>query len=133
MALRITVLSIPVADQDAALAIYRDRLGFVPKHDIDMGGGARWLTLVSPDDPDGPEILLEPNADYPAIAALRASLRADGIPWTQFGVTDLDAEHARLTAAGVTFVTPPTDMGGARLATFDDGCGNLISIVQAGG
>lgn len=129
MSLRITVLSIPVADQDHALRFYRDVLGFQPRHDIDMGG-PRWLTLVSPDAPDGPEILLEPNADYPAMAALREALRSDGIPWTQFGVDDLAAEHARLEAAGVRFTQGPTEMGGARMAVFDDTCGNLIALVQ---
>lgn len=95
-----------------------------------MGGGARWLTLVSPDRPDGPVLLLEPNAGYPAMAELRAALMRDGIAATMLEVDDLQAEVARLTALGVSFTLLPTDMGTASFAIFDDTCGNQINIFQ---
>lgn len=111
MSIRVSLTSISVADQDVGLAFYRDKLGFVVKHDIDMGGGARWLTLVPADDPTGAELLLEPNAGYAAMGALKAALVADGIPFTQLDVDDLEAEYSRLTAAGVALHRPGTRHG----------------------
>ena len=88
-----------------------------------------WLTVVSPEDPDGTELALEPNA-HPAAVTFQKAMRTDGIPMTAFTVTDVEAEATRLKAAGVIFTTEPTDMGGTVLATFDDTCGNLIQIYQ---
>ena len=129
--MKISVESISVGDQDKALDFYTRVLGFVKKHDIDMGGGARWLTLVSPDHPDGVELVLEPNADYPAMKALRESLVKDGLPFTMFEVDDIDKEFKRLKSLGVNFTTPPTSEGDAISAVIDDTCGNLIMIFQA--
>ncbi len=130
MTIRVNLTSISVDDQDAALAFYRDKVGFTVKHDIDMGGGARWLTLVPPTEPDGAQLLLEPNAKYPAMAALKSALFADGIPFTQLDVRDLDGHFARMTDLGVTFTGPVAEMGGVKMAIFDDTCGNLIALVE---
>ena len=127
--MRISLSSISVGDQAAALEFYTEKLGFVKKTDIPVGD-ARWLTVVSPEDPDGPELVLEPNAEYPAMKALKEALRNDGIPFTAFEVADLDAEVSRLTAAGVKFKGEPMEFDGTRLAVFDDTCGNLIQIYQ---
>lgn len=126
--MKIVVTSVLVDDQAAALTFYRDILGFVPKQDIPMGE-YRWLTLASPSDTDGVELLLEPDA-HPAAKPFKAALMADGIPCTTFGVDDVQAEHARLTKAGVRFVQPPASCGPVTSAVFDDTCGNLIQIAQ---
>jgi catechol 2,3-dioxygenase-like lactoylglutathione lyase family enzyme len=124
---RINLTSIFVDDQRAALAFYTDVLGFRKHHDIPIGDDS-WLTVVSPDAPDGPELLLEP-AGHPAVKPYRDALVEDGIPLAQFAVDDVRAEYDRLTAQGVTFTQPPTDVGPAVVAVFDDTCGNLIQIV----
>jgi hypothetical protein len=92
-------------------------------------GEHRWLTLVSPDDPDGVQLLLEPDA-HPAAKPFKAALMADGIPYTSFAVEDVHAEHARLSAAGVRFTQLPTAMGRVTTAVFDDTCSNLIQIAR---
>ena len=120
--------SVMVDDQAKALAFYSEKLGFVVKHDIPMGEH-RWLTMLSPEEPDGIELLLEPKA-YPAAKALQDSLMADGIPWTAFTVDDIEAEVKALEAKGVVFTQPPMKAGGATMAVFDDTCGNLIQILQ---
>ncbi|WP_305091395.1 VOC family protein [Prescottella sp. R16] len=125
--MRINLTSIFVDDQRAALDFYTDVLGFVKRRDIPIGD-ASWLTVVSPDAPDGPELLLEPSG-HPAVKPYRDALVADGIPLVQFAVDDVHAEHARLTARGVEFTVPPTDIGTAVIAVFDDTCGNLVQIV----
>lgn len=125
--MRIYVSSVFVDDQAKALAFYTDTLGFVKKTDM-PAGDARWLTVVSPEMPDGVELLLEPNA-HPAAQAYQQALVADGIPATSFAVDDVQAEFDRLSAAGVTFVQPPTEMGPVTTAVLDDTCGNLIQIV----
>jgi len=127
--MKIMLASIPVQDQDHALKFYRDILGFMLKRDIPLGD-ARWLTLVSPEVPNGVELLLEPNGDYPAMKALKSALVADGIPYTAFQVSDVDAEYNRLTALGVKFTMDPTNMGETTAAVFDDTCGNLIQIYE---
>ncbi|MCB2177652.1 MAG: VOC family protein [Actinomycetales bacterium] len=127
----ITVFSVFVDDQRAALAFYTDVLGFALKDDVPMGEHA-WLTVVDPADPDGTQVSLEP-AGHPAVAPFREALMADGIPFTSFGVDDLDAEVERLTAAGVVFTQPPTDFGPVRTAVLDDTCGNLIQLAQLTG
>jgi catechol 2,3-dioxygenase-like lactoylglutathione lyase family enzyme len=125
--MRITTASVLVDDQEKALRFYTDVLGFEKKTEIPLGGGARWLTVVSPEDRDGVELLLEPDG-HPAAKPFKAALVDDGIPYTTFAVADVDAEHERLTAQGVTFTQPPTDMGQVRTAVLDDTCGNLIQI-----
>jgi catechol 2,3-dioxygenase-like lactoylglutathione lyase family enzyme len=120
--------SLLVDDQDKALVFYRDILGFSPKHDIPMGEH-RWLTLTSPGDTNGVELVLEPDS-HPAARPWKAALVADGIPYTSFAVSDVHTEHARLSAAGVRFTQPPTAMGPVTTAVLDDTCGNLIQIMQ---
>jgi catechol 2,3-dioxygenase-like lactoylglutathione lyase family enzyme len=126
--MRIYVTSVFVDDQAKALAFYTETLGFVKKNDIPLGE-ASWLTVVSPDDLDGTELLLEPDG-HPAAKPFKAALVADGIPLTSFAVDDVDAEYERLRALGVRFTQPPTAMGPATTAVFDDTCGNLIQIVH---
>lgn len=129
--MNVVTTSIFVDDQQKALEFYTAKLGFVLKHDIDMGG-PRWLTVVSPDQPQGPEIVLEPSS-HPAVPPFKEALVADGIPMNSFAVTDVEAEHQRLLALGVTFVQPPTDLGTVAVAILDDTCGNLIQIAQLKG
>ncbi|MEV6633567.1 VOC family protein [Actinoplanes sp. NPDC051470] len=126
--MRITVTSILVPDQDAALKFYTEKLGFVKKTEIPLGE-AKWLTVVSPDNPDGVELVLEPDG-HPAAKPWKEALVNDGIPYTFFAVDDVRAEHARLTALGVRFTQEPTEMGPVTTAVFDDTCGNLIQITQ---
>jgi catechol 2,3-dioxygenase-like lactoylglutathione lyase family enzyme len=123
---RINLASIHVDDQARALAFYTDVLGFVTKNDIPLGEH-RWLTVVSPEDPDGVELVLEPS-DHPAVAPYKEALVGDGIPFTSFAVADVQAEYDRLTALGVTFTQEPTVMGPVTTAVLDDTCGNLIQI-----
>lgn len=126
--MKIIVTSIFVEDQDRALEFYTKTLGFIKKHDV-PAGKFRWLTLVSPDDPDGTELLLEPN-DHPAAKEYQKKIFADGIPATMFGVEDIHKEYKRLVEEGVNFTMEPTKMGEVTIAVFDDTCGNLIQIVQ---
>lgn len=131
--MRIKLASIPIADYDKALAFYTDMLGFVKKHDIELAPGVRWLTVVSPAEPNGTELLLEPNAEYPAMKALKESLMQDGIPYTAFQVDDVQGEYARMMALGVEFTMEPTNMGTTTVAVLNDTCGNLIQIFQMNG
>ena len=126
--MRIHVTSVLVDDQRKALRFYTEVLGFVKKTDIDLGE-ASWLTVVSPDAPDGVELLLEPDG-HPAAKPFKEALVADGMPYTSFAVDDVGAEYERLQARGVRFTQPPTEMGPTTTAVFDDTCGNLIQIVQ---
>ncbi|MFG6147393.1 VOC family protein [Halobacillus sp. B23F22_1] len=126
--MKIIVTSIFVEDQDKALKFYSETLGFVKKHDVPTGE-FRWITLVSPEEQGGTELLLEPN-DHPAAKEYQKKLFADGIPVTMFGVTDIRQEYERLVENGVTFTMEPTDMGEFTMAVFDDTCGNLIQIIQ---
>jgi catechol 2,3-dioxygenase-like lactoylglutathione lyase family enzyme len=128
--MRIVVTSILVDDQDKALAFYTDVLGFVKKRDIPMGE-SRWLTVVSPDDPDGVELVLEPG-HHPAVPPFKDALAEDGIPFTTFAVDDVHAEFQRLKGAGVRFTQEPTTMGPMTAAVLDDTCGNLIQIHSGG-
>ncbi len=125
---KITLTSVLVDDQSKALRFYTEMLGFLPKTEISMGEHA-WLTVVSPEEPNGVELVLEPS-DHPAVGPFKAALVADGIPFTSFAVDDVHAEYARLTAAGVRFTQPPTDMGPVTTAVLDDTCGNLIQPPQ---
>jgi catechol 2,3-dioxygenase-like lactoylglutathione lyase family enzyme len=128
MTLRVVVVSVLVKDQQKALEFYTDVLGFRKKEDVPLGEH-RWLTVVSPDQPDGPEVLLEPLG-MPAGKTWQNALRTEGVPLTSFGVTDVRKEHERLVARGVHFTMPPTDLGPVTVAVFDDTCGNLIQIAQ---
>jgi catechol 2,3-dioxygenase-like lactoylglutathione lyase family enzyme len=128
--MRIVVTSVFVDDQSKALAFYTDVLGFTKKQDIPMGEH-RWLTVVSPEDAEGTELLLEP-AGHPAVGPFREALVGDGIPFTSFGVMDVHAEYERLKGLGVRFVQEPVRMGPVTTAVLDDTCGNLIQIAQAG-
>ncbi|MFF3326755.1 VOC family protein [Streptomyces sp. NPDC002889] len=127
--MRINVTSVFVDDQDKALSFYTDVLGFVKKTEIPLGGDARWLTVVSPEDTDGTELLLEPDG-HPAVGPFKKALVEDGIPATSFAVDDARAEYARLRALGVRFTQEPLEMGGVTMAVLDDTCGNLIQIAS---
>jgi catechol 2,3-dioxygenase-like lactoylglutathione lyase family enzyme len=124
--MRIHLTSVLVDDQDKALRFYTDVLGFVKKKDIPVGD-AKWLTVVSPEAPDGVELLLEPDS-HPAARPFKEALVADGIPYTSFAVDDVQEEYERLRGLGVKFVQEPTEMGPVTTAVFDDTCGNLIQI-----
>lgn len=126
--MRIALTSLFVNDQRAALAFYTEVLGFTKRHDISLGDDY-WLTVVSPESPDGPELLLEPSG-HPAVKPYRDALVEDGIPLAQFAVEDIEAEHSRLISKGVLFTQPPTDIGTAVVAVFDDTCGNLIQLIE---
>jgi catechol 2,3-dioxygenase-like lactoylglutathione lyase family enzyme len=127
--LRIVVTSVFVEDQDKALAFYTDVLGFVRKTDIPLGE-ARWITVASAADPDGVELLLEPNGNKVA-RTYQEGVKAQGIPVTSFAVDDLQAEYERLEGLGVRFTQEPMQMGPVATAVFDDTCGNLIQLAQA--
>lgn len=126
--MRIYVTSIMVDDQAKALDFYTTKLGFQVKHDVPMGAH-RWLTLVSPENPEGTELLLEPS-EHPAAKPFKAALVEDGIPATSFMVDDVHAEYRRLVALGVSFTREPIDAGTVWMAVLDDTCGNLIQIIQ---
>ncbi|MBN9607425.1 MAG: VOC family protein [Actinomycetales bacterium] len=126
--MRITSLSIFVDDQQKALDFYTQVLGFALKDDVPLGE-FRWLTVVSPEAPEGTQIVLEPD-QHPAVPPFRTALVSDGIPWTSFAVDDLAAEHARLEKLGVVFTQPPTAMGPVSTAVLDDTVGNLIQLAQ---
>ncbi|MFG3189557.1 VOC family protein [Streptomyces omiyaensis] len=126
--MRINLAGVFVDDQERALRFYTDVLGFVLKHDVPIGGD-RWITVVSPEAPDGTELVLEPSG-HPAVRPYKEALVADGIPATSFAVDDVRAEHARLTALGVRFTQPPVEMGPVTTAVLDDTCGNLIQLAE---
>lgn len=127
--MKIHMTSVFVDDQEKALRFYTDVLGFLVKHDVPMGD-ARWITVVSPENPAGTELVLEPDA-HPAVRPFKDALVADGIPFTAFVVGDVRAEYERLRGLGVTFTQGPTDMGPVTTAVLDDTCGNLIQIQSA--
>ena len=126
--MRINLTSVWVDDQEKALRFYTDVLGFVKKTEFPVGDH-RWLTVVSPEDPDGVELVLEPD-EHPAAKPFKSALAADGIPYTSFAVDDVHKEHQRLTGLGVTFTQQPTLMGTMTTAVLDDTCGNLIMIAS---
>ena len=128
--MKIKLTSISIDDYDKALKFYTEIMGFVKKQDITLGEGVRWITVVSPEEPDGTELLLEPNAWYPAMKALKESLVKDGIPFTAFQVSDVQKEYERIKNLGVEFTMEPTNMGMTTAAILDDTCGNLIQIYQ---
>ena len=124
--IRINLSSVFVDDQAKALAFYTDKLGFLKRTDV-PAGEYRWLTVVSPADPDGVELLLEPDA-HPAAGPFKEALVLDGIPFTQFAVEDVYAEVERLKRLGVEFTQDATDLGPVVTAVLDDTCGNLIQL-----
>lgn len=126
--MRIRLAAVMVDDQAKALRFYTEKLGFTTKHDVPVGSD-RWLTVVSPEDPDGPELALQPSG-HPAVGPFKDALVADGIPFTQLAVDDVEAEYERLSSLGVRFTQPPVDMGVVSTAVFDDTCGNLIQIAS---
>lgn len=126
--MRIRLESVFVSDQDQALRFYTEKLGFVKKRDIPMGHGARYLTVVSPDEPDATELMLEPNGEHAATKTFKQALYSEGIPLTAFQVDDCREEHQRLVDLGVEFKSGPMDAGEAVVAILDDTCGNLIMI-----
>ncbi|MEU5999462.1 MULTISPECIES: VOC family protein [unclassified Streptomyces] len=128
--MKIHLSSVFVDDQEKALRFYTDVLGFVKKHDVPLGGEDRWLTVVSPEDPEGTELLLEPSG-HPAVKPYKTALVEDGIPVTSFAVDDVQAEYDRLRALGVVFTQEPLAMGPVTTAVLDDTCGNLIQIVHS--
>lgn len=126
--MEIIVTSLFVDDQDKALKFYTEKLGFIKKHDVPTGK-FRWITVVSPNNPEGTELLLEPN-EHPAAQDYQKRIVAEGIPVTMFGVADVQKEYDRLSELGVEFTMKPTKMGNMTIAVFDDTCGNLIQIME---
>lgn len=129
--MRINIISIPVLDQEKALSFYTEILGFIKKKDIPVGGGNRWLTLVSKDAQDGPELSLEPAPlHFEPSKVYQEALMEAGIPYTQFDVDSVDAEYERLTGLGVAFSVKPTVMGTVKVAVLNDTCGNNIQLIE---
>jgi catechol 2,3-dioxygenase-like lactoylglutathione lyase family enzyme len=126
--MRINLATVFVDDQERALRFYTNVLGFKKKSDVPLGS-ARWLTVVSPDEPDGTQLVLEPD-DHPAVRPFKTALVSDGIPMTSFAVGDVKKEFERLRALGVHFTQAPIEMGPVTTAVLDDTCGNLIQIAQ---
>ncbi len=126
--MKIKLNSVLVNDQDKALKFYTEVLGFVKKADLPVGQ-FKWLTVVSPEEPDGTELLLEPN-DNPAAKTFQKAIYEQGIPLTAFAVEDIQTEYERMKKLGVVFSMEPTKTGPATVAIFDDTCGNLIQLYQ---
>ena len=128
--MQIRLTSLMVQDQERALRFYTEVIGFQVKHDIPMGEH-RWLTLTSPEGAEGVELVLEPIA-FPPAKAFQEALYQAGIPATAFMTNDVRAEYARLQARGVVFRGEPASMGPVTMVLFEDGCGNLLNLVQPG-
>lgn len=126
--MKIVLTSVFVNNQDDALRFYTEKLGFVEKENVSVGA-FKWLTVVSPDDEGGAELLLEPN-DNPTARTYQEEIFKQGIPAASFGVDDVEKEYKHLTSLGIVFTTKPTRMGGATIAVFNDTCGNLIQIMK---
>ncbi|MBC1458796.1 VOC family protein [Listeria newyorkensis] len=127
--MRINLASVFVDDQEKALRFYTEILGFVKKEDVPITEKFRWITVVSKEEPDGVELVLEPD-ENPAVGPFKTSLYAQGVPFTSFAVDDVYEEHERLRGLGVVFTKDPVSHGQVTLAVFDDTCGNLIQIMQ---
>ena len=125
------IISILVQDQEKALKFYSGKLGFVKKVDVPLGEGNRWLTVVSKEEQDGPELLLEPSPNHfePAKIYQKALFEA-GIPYTQFNVDNVEQEYERLVKLGVEFSIKPTEIGPVKVAVLNDTCGNNIQLVE---
>jgi len=126
--MKIILSSIFVDDQDKALKFYTEVLGFLPKQDIPLGK-YRWLSVVSPDAPDGVELVLEPN-DNPAAQTFQKAIYDQGIPMTGFSVADMKSDYERMLSLGVRFKTAPDYQQDLIIAMFDDTCGNYIHLYQ---
>jgi len=129
--MKIKIISIPVLNQEDALSFYTKKLGFVKNKDVKMEDGNRWLTLVSPEWKDGPELLLEPAPiNFEPAKTYQAALKEAGIPYTQFEVDNVDEEYKRLSKLGVDFSLKPTEFGTVKIAVLNDTCGNNIQIIE---
>ena len=129
--MKVTLISIPVRDQEKALKFYTEKLGFIKKKDIPLEGGNRWLTIVSKEAQDGPELLLEPAPNHFEPSKVYQNALMDArIPYTQFDVQNVDAEYERLTKVDIEFSMKPTEMGTVKVAVFNDTCGNNIQLVE---
>lgn len=128
--MKIRLVSVSIDDYEKALRFYTEVLGFIKKRDVRLGHGARFLTVVSPEDPEGPELILEPNGRYPAMKALKRALVKDHIPFIAFQVDDVEHEYERLRNLGVKFTLKPTETSSTIEAVFRDTCGNLVQIYQ---
>ncbi|MGP4108516.1 VOC family protein [Virgibacillus sp. L01] len=126
--MKIKITSVFVEDQEKALRFYTDVLGFVKKTDM-PAGDYKWITVVSPEEPDSVELLLEPN-NNPAAKTYQKAIYDEGVPTTSFTVDDIQQEYERLKKRGVEFTEEPTEVGPVTFAIFDDTCGNLIQISQ---
>lgn len=129
--MKVKVIGIPVQDQEKALQFYTKKLGFIKKHDVPLGENNRWLTVVSKEEPDGVEVLLEPSPNHfePSKTYQKALFEA-GIPYTQFNVDDVQKEYERLIQLDVEFSMKPTEMGNVKIAILDDTCGNKIQLIE---
>lgn len=129
--MKVKVISVPVQDQEKALRFYTDKLGFIKKIDVPISEDSRWLTVVSKDEQDGVEVLLEPSPNHfePAKVYQKALFDA-GIPYTQFNSDNVQQEYDRLVSLDVEFSVKPTEMGTVKIAVFNDTCGNNIQIVE---
>lgn len=129
--MRVKVIGIPVLDQDKALAFYTEKLGFIKKVDVPVSESSRWLTVVSKEEQDGTEVLLEPAPlHFEPAKVYQKALYDAGIPYTQFNVDNVQAEYDRLVSLGVAFSVKPTEMGTVKIAVFDDTCGNNLQMVE---
>ncbi len=129
--MKIKVVSIPVLDQEKALKFYTEKLGFIKKTDLPLGGGNRWLTVVSNEDQDGPELLLEPAPNhFEPSKVYQNAIKDAGMPYTQFRVENVQEEYVLLSSKGVEFSMEPTVMGTSKVAIFDDTCGNFMMILE---
>lgn len=129
--MKVTLISIPVRDQEKALKFYTEILGFIKKKDMPLGGGNRWLTLVSAEWQDGPELLLEPAPNhFEPCKVYQDALMEAGYPYTQFDDQNVDEQYERMSKLGVEFSMKPTIMGTVKVAVFNDTCGNNIQLVE---
>ncbi|MEM6721870.1 MAG: VOC family protein [Bacteroidota bacterium] len=129
--MKVTIISIPVLDQEKALQFYTEKLGFLKKKDTPLGNGDRWITLVSKDWQDGPELLLEPAPlHFEPSKVFQEALMEAGFPYTQFDVDSVDEQYERLTNLGVEFSVKPTVVGTVKVAVLNDTCGNNIQLVE---
>ena len=129
--MKVKIVSVPVQNQEQALVFYTEKLGFIKKVDVPVGPGSRWLTVVSKEEQDGPQVLLEPSPlHFEPAKVYQQALHQAGIPYTQFYVDSVQHEYDRLLAMGVIFSVKPTEMGTVKIAVFDDTCGNHIQVVE---
>lgn len=128
--MKIKLTSVYVDDQEKTLRFYTDVLGFTKKADF-SNGGYRWLTVASPEEPNGTELQLALN-DNPAAKTYQQAMFQQGQPVVLLHTDDIKRDHERIKALGVEFIMPPTDVTGATIAQLSDGCGNIIQIIQPG-